>query len=251
MTVVLLLTKVAVGLIDPVGAGRMKNVDSGSVFERLGLVRHVGRDGENFASPNHDFFAVDPELQGTGKDHAELLIDVTMHGHDAAFSEEKTRQHYVLTDDELPLQKRVHDLALHIIPDPMPHSGGTLRLSYSPIERHAFGAFRRGGSVFICRLCHDSQSFVSSAIHENGLARNVGSARRSKPYDGVGHLARVGHALDSGIGCPRSEDFILALTLSGGSRTGKLSQAIRPSVSRTNIVDQDAILTELIGQALY
>ena len=128
-----LLTKITVGFVYPVGSGRMKDIDSGGVFERLRLVRHVGRYGEYFASPNHDFFAVDPELQGAGEYHAELLIHVTMHGHDTTFSEEKTRQHDVLANDELPLEKRIDYLALYLIPHPMLHCGRKLRLSYGPV----------------------------------------------------------------------------------------------------------------------
>jgi hypothetical protein len=51
-----------VGLVDPIGAGRIENIEVNRVFERLGFVRHVGGDAEHFAGVDDDFLAIDPEL---------------------------------------------------------------------------------------------------------------------------------------------------------------------------------------------
>src|SRR5205807_927050 len=52
----LFLTEVVVGFIKPVLPGRAKNVDVECVLERLGSVRQVRWDDENFAGTHDQFF---------------------------------------------------------------------------------------------------------------------------------------------------------------------------------------------------
>jgi len=102
-----LASKVLVGLIDPISAGRVEDVEIHRVFESLGHVRHVGRDAEHFARVDDNFAAIDAELQCPVKDVSKLLVVMAVLGYDAAFFQQHPRQHNFLTYDELPLQERV------------------------------------------------------------------------------------------------------------------------------------------------
>src|ERR1019366_4382058 len=73
-----LASQVLVGFVDPIGAGRIENVEVHRVFERLGLVRHVGGDAEHFAGVDDNFLAVDPELQRSVEDVSELFVVVAV-----------------------------------------------------------------------------------------------------------------------------------------------------------------------------
>lgn len=46
---------------------------------------HMGRDAEHFTGVDHDFFAIDPELERAVEDVSELLVVVAVFGNDAAF----------------------------------------------------------------------------------------------------------------------------------------------------------------------
>ncbi len=102
-----LASQILVGLVDPIGAGRIEDVEVDGIFERLGFVRHVRGDAQNLAGVDHDFVAVDRKLQGALKDISKLFVVVAVLGDDAAFFQQHTRQHNFLTNDELSLQKRV------------------------------------------------------------------------------------------------------------------------------------------------
>ena len=65
--------------------GGVKTLRSTVSSTCLGFVRHIGRDAENFAGMNGDFFAVDPELQCAIEDVGELLVVMAVLGNDAAF----------------------------------------------------------------------------------------------------------------------------------------------------------------------
>jgi hypothetical protein len=53
------------------------------------------------------------------------------------------------------------------------------------------------------------QTFVQAAVHEDGLAGNVGGAVGGEPDDGVGEFAGIAQALERGVGGPAFEDFLL------------------------------------------
>jgi hypothetical protein len=99
--------QVLVGLIDPVGAWRIENIQVNRILKRFSLVRHVGRDAKNFSRVDNNFLAVDPELQGAVEDVSQLLVVVAMLGNNAPFLEQHSSHHYFLADYELPLQQRV------------------------------------------------------------------------------------------------------------------------------------------------
>ena len=54
-----------------------------------------------------DFPAVDPEFQRPVQDVSELFVVVAVLGDDAAFFQQHSRHHNLLTNDELPLQERI------------------------------------------------------------------------------------------------------------------------------------------------
>ena len=61
-------------------------------------------DGQNFTGLDHEFPTINPELQRVFEDVSELLVDVTMFGHDAAFLQQDTREHDATPNYELALQ---------------------------------------------------------------------------------------------------------------------------------------------------
>ena len=98
--------QILVAFIDPIGAGRGEDIEIDCVFNRLGLMGHVGRNAEHFAGMHDDLFSVDPEFQSAIEDVSELLVVVAVLGNDAAFFEQHARQHNFLANDELPMQER-------------------------------------------------------------------------------------------------------------------------------------------------
>jgi len=95
------LAQICVGFIDPVGARRVKDVEIDGVHERLGPMRHVGRNGQNFARVHDDLFAIDPEFQRAFQDVSDLLIVMAVLGHDASLLEQDASEHDVLPDHEV------------------------------------------------------------------------------------------------------------------------------------------------------
>ena len=98
--------EILVGLVDPIRTGRIEDVEVNGIFERLSLVRHVGRNAERFAGVDHDHFSVDPELERSFQDVGQLLVGVAVLRHDAAFFQQHARQHDFLPYYELTLQQR-------------------------------------------------------------------------------------------------------------------------------------------------
>jgi len=97
--------EILIGLVDPVSAGRIEDVEVDSVFEGFGFVRHVRRDAERLAGVDHDFLAVDPEFERSFENVGELLVVVVVFRDDAAFFEQHASEHDALADYELALQE--------------------------------------------------------------------------------------------------------------------------------------------------
>ena len=124
----LFAAQIFVGLVDPVSPRWTKNIKVYSIGQRLGFVRHVGRNRQNLARVHNDFFAVDPELQRTFQDVGDLLVDVAVLGHDATLLQQDTCQHNVLADDELALEKRIQVFQLDRAPWDVPEDSWRGRL---------------------------------------------------------------------------------------------------------------------------
>lgn len=103
----LLAAEVLVGFVDPVFARRIEDVEIDRVHQRFGFMRHVGRNGQDFARTHDDFFSVDPELERAIKNVGDLLVVMAVLGNDASFFQQNASQHDVLADDEMAPQKRI------------------------------------------------------------------------------------------------------------------------------------------------
>ncbi len=109
-------TKVLVGFVDPVGSGRIEDVEVDRVFERLSLVRHIAWDCQNLTRTNHNFPAIDPELERALENIGELLVVVTVQGNNAALFHEYASDHDVSADDEVALEERIQILDGNSVP---------------------------------------------------------------------------------------------------------------------------------------
>ena len=103
------LAQVSVGLINPVGAGRVEDVEIDGIRERLGPMWHVGRDGQDLAGIHHNLFAVDPEFQRALQHIGDLLVVMTVFGHKASFLEQDAREHDVLPDNKVAPKQGIQD----------------------------------------------------------------------------------------------------------------------------------------------
>lgn len=112
----MLAAKIIIGLVDPVGTGRVEDVEVHGVDQSLGFVRHVRRDGQNFTGVDHDLPAVDPELQGAIEDIGNLFVVMAMLGHDATLLQQDASHHDVLADHEMTLQQGIEILDRHRAP---------------------------------------------------------------------------------------------------------------------------------------
>ena len=101
------MTKLVVGLAQPVLARRRKDVKVERIFERPRFVRHVCRDAENFAGTNHDFFSIDGEFQCALKNIRELLVVVVMQRDVAIFLDEDASKHDLLAMNHFAVDVRV------------------------------------------------------------------------------------------------------------------------------------------------
>src|SRR5258708_29507979 len=90
------VTKIVVGFVEPVGAGRSEDVEIERVFERPGFVRHVGGDAKNFAGADDYLFAINGEFQCAFENVCELLVVVMMKPDLTAFFEEHAGYHELL-----------------------------------------------------------------------------------------------------------------------------------------------------------
>jgi hypothetical protein len=111
-----LSSQVLIGSIDPIGARRIENVEIHGVFERLGLVRHIRGNAENFSGVDHNLLAVNPKLQRPVENVCKLFVVVAVLGNNAPFLKKHSREHNFLTDYKLPLQQRVQIFERNRVP---------------------------------------------------------------------------------------------------------------------------------------
>ena len=97
----------------------------------------------------------------------------------------------------------------------------------------------------------ESQAFVHAAIHQDSLPSNVRRAFRSEPNNSFGNLTRLAQPLQRCVRSPIGENLFFFLAQSNGTRLGQFFQAIGGGESGSDIVDQNSVFAELVGQALY
>src|SRR5258707_50547 len=90
------VTKIVVGLVDPVGAGRGEDVEIERVLKGPSFMRHVRGNAKNFAGADDDLLAIDGEFQCAFEDVGELLVVVMMKWDVTAFFEEDAGEHNLL-----------------------------------------------------------------------------------------------------------------------------------------------------------
>jgi len=112
----LLLSKIIVGFVDPVGPRGMEDVQVHGVLERLSFVRHMRRDRQHLARVHDDFLSVDPELQRAFKNVAELFVLMAVQRDDAASLEQHAREHHLIADNQLALKQRIYCFQMNFFP---------------------------------------------------------------------------------------------------------------------------------------
>ena len=110
------VTKVVVGLVDPVGAGRSEDIEIERVLEGPSFMRQVRGNAKNFAGVDDDLFAIDGEFQCAFEDVSELLVVVMMKRDVAAFFEEDASEHNLLTVNHFAVDERIEMFALDLAP---------------------------------------------------------------------------------------------------------------------------------------
>src|SRR5229473_4607858 len=172
------LPQISVGLIDPVGAGRVEDIEIDGIREGLGPVWHVGRDRQDLAGIHHNHFAVDPEFQRALQHIGNLLVVVAVFGHKASLLEQDSGEHDVLPDNEVAAKQRVQGFDL----DRTPRDVAQLSLEWPAFPDGAFerdftsGArrFRRfsGCGLFVRRVFSGGR-FQFFFFHRNISMKNI------------------------------------------------------------------------------
>src|ERR1700682_3030490 len=95
-----------------------------------------------------------------------------------------------------------------------------------------------------------SQSFVHAAIYKHSLPRHVRRAFRREPNDSFGNFTRLAQPLQRCVRSPTGENLFFFFAQSSGTRLGQFFEAIGGGETGSDIVDQNSVFTELVGQAL-
>src|SRR6516164_3001424 len=96
-----------------------------------------------------------------------------------------------------------------------------------------------------------SQSVVNTTIGEDGLTGNVRSTFRGQPENHIGDFLWFAQAAYRSVCCPALANHLLRGTCGQRTHTGQFLEAFRSGVTRSNVVDQNAVFAEFVGQALY
>src|SRR6202158_4368197 len=70
--------QIVVGLVQPVFARGIEDVEVHGIFQRPGLVWHARRDAQHFAGVNDDLLSIDRKFQRAFEDVSHLLVVVVM-----------------------------------------------------------------------------------------------------------------------------------------------------------------------------
>src|SRR3984893_16024483 len=95
-----------------------------------------------------------------------------------------------------------------------------------------------------------SQSFVHAAIYKHSLPGYVRRAFRGEPNNSFGNFAGLAQPLQRCVRSPTGENLFFFFAQSSGTRLGQFFQAIGGGESGSDIVDQNSVFAELVGQAL-
>src|SRR5271156_2980630 len=94
--------KVGIIFADPIFAARREEVKINGVFESFGTVRHVGRNGQDFAGTDDGFgLVVENKFQGAGSAHGVLLAAMKMARDDRAAQKHEAGKRSVVAANHL------------------------------------------------------------------------------------------------------------------------------------------------------
>src|SRR5208283_5566141 len=174
--------QVGVGFIDPVGAGRVKNVEIDGIRERLGPVRHVGRNGQNFARIHHNLFAIDPEFQRAFQDVSDLLVVMAVLRNDASLLEQDASEHDVLPDHEVAAKQGVQNFDFDRTPRDVTQFGRDWLVSWNSAFEGDFTRRARGARRFSGGGCFSGSRFQFFLFHKTGQIWEWPSKRYNKRH---------------------------------------------------------------------
>src|SRR6202022_1353723 len=117
--------------------------------------------------------------------------------------------------------------------------------------REAIDLMQLSASFRLNSCLRQSQSLVHSAIHKDSLPGYVRRAFRREPNNGFGNFAGLAQPLQRGVGSPAGENLFFFFAQSRGTRLGQFFQAIGGGESGSDVVDQNSVFADLVGQALY
>src|ERR1700674_564036 len=175
------VSQIVVGLVQPVFARGIEDVEVHGIFERPGLVRHVRRDAQHFAGANDDLLAIDRKFQRAFEDVGHLLVVVVVQRHVRAFLHEYARQHNFIANQHFAADEGIELLALHAFPRDVlrfrrgahffsPYNFAALSCRYRRASSAAFSSLKAPSAT-------SSASAAATAVRaERAASQNVSSA---------------------------------------------------------------------------
>src|SRR5882762_4732460 len=117
--------------------------------------------------------------------------------------------------------------------------------------REAMDLMQFSASFRLNSCLRQSQSFVHAAIYKHSLPGYVRRSFRREPHNSFGNFARLAQPLQGGVSNPTGKNLFFFFAQSSGTGLGQFFQAIGGGESGSDIVDQNSVFAELVGQALY
>src|SRR5437016_12465920 len=169
------MSQIVVGLVQPVFARRIEDVQVHGVFERPGLVGHVRRDAQHFAGAHHRLLAIAGKVQRAFENGADLLVVVVMQRHVRAFFEQHARQHDFVAHQHFAADEGIQLFALHVFPRHVlhffsPYSLAALSCRYSRDSSRAFSSLQAPSATMSARAA------ATAVRAERAASQKVSSA---------------------------------------------------------------------------
>src|SRR4029077_12161028 len=95
------------------------------------------------------------------------------------------------------------------------------------------------------------QSFIDTAVNKHCLSGNVRGALGSQPDDGVGNFPWLSQPSQWRVRRPAIEDVFFRSARSSRPAPGQFLEPVGCGVTWANIVDQNSVFSEFIGQTLH
>src|SRR5256885_7987345 len=169
------MSQIVVGLVQPVLARRIEDVQVHGVFERPGLVGHVRGDAQHFAGTHHQLLAVDGKFQRAFENVGDLFVVVVMQRHVRTFFEQHARQHDFIADQHFAADEGIQLFALHVFPRHVlhffsPYSLAALSCRYRRASSRAFSSLQAPSATSSARAA------ATAVRAERAASQKVSSA---------------------------------------------------------------------------